>query len=80
LLINAAVDALFWRVATRDDIDLAMTGGVNYPKGLLRWADEIGPAEVLAHLDRLYAEYGEERYRASPLLRRMAAQGRRFYE
>ncbi len=80
VLINAAIDALFWRVASRDDIDLAMTKGVNYPKGLLAWADEIGPAKVLERLDQLYAEYGEDRYRASPLLRRMVRDGRRFYQ
>ncbi len=80
VLINAAVDALFWRVASRDDLDLAMTKGVNYSKGLLRWADEIGPDQVLGRLDRLHAEYGDERYRASPLLRRMVAEGRTFYE
>lgn len=80
VLINAAIDALFWRVASRDDIDLAMTKGVNYPKGLLAWADEIGPARVLERLDQLFAEYGEDRYRASPLLRRMVRDGRRFYQ
>jgi 3-hydroxybutyryl-CoA dehydrogenase len=79
MLINEAADALFWRVASRDDIDLAMTRGVHYPKGLLRWADEIGPNVVVERLDRLRREYGEERYRVSPLLRRMAAQGEAFY-
>ncbi len=79
VLINAAADALFWRVATRDDLDLAMTKGVNYPKGLLQWADEIGPAEILERLDQLYRQYGEDRYRASPLLRRMVHDGRSFY-
>jgi len=80
LLINSAVDALFWRVATRDDIDLAMTKGVNYPKGLLRWADEIGLDQVLERLEQLHAEYGEPRYQPSPLLRRMARDGRTFYQ
>jgi 3-hydroxybutyryl-CoA dehydrogenase len=71
VLINAAVDALFWQVATREDIDLAMTKGVNYPKGLLAWGDEIGPSQVLERLEQLSVEYGEERYRPSPLLRRV---------
>ncbi|MEO8448588.1 MAG: 3-hydroxyacyl-CoA dehydrogenase NAD-binding domain-containing protein [Gemmatimonadota bacterium] len=78
VLINSAIDALFWQVASRDDIDLAMTKGVNYPKGLLKWADEIGPDVLLERLDRLLAEYGEDRYRASPLLRRMVAHERTF--
>ena len=63
----------------RDDIDLAMTKGVNYPKGLLRWADDIGPAEAFARLSSLFDEYGEDRYRPSPLLRRMVSRGERFY-
>jgi len=79
LLINAAVDALFWRVASRDAIDLAMTKGVHYPKGLLRWADELGPSIVLERLEQLQRDYGEERYRPSPLLRRMVRAGERFY-
>jgi 3-hydroxybutyryl-CoA dehydrogenase len=79
MLINEAVDALFWQVASRDAIDLAMTKGVHYPKGLLRWADEIGPGVVLERLEQLQREYGEDRYRASPLLRRMARAGERFY-
>jgi 3-hydroxybutyryl-CoA dehydrogenase len=79
MLINEAADALFWRVASRDAIDLAMTKGVHYPKGLLRWADELGLALVLERLEQLERDYGEERYRASPLLRRMARAGERFY-
>jgi 3-hydroxybutyryl-CoA dehydrogenase len=79
MLVNEAADALFLRIASRDDIDLAVTRGVNYPKGLLRWADDLGVATVLARLDGLQAEYGEDRYRASPLLRRMAREGRTFY-
>lgn len=77
MLINEAADALFWGVASAQDIDLAMTKGVNYPKGLLAWADEQGAAHWLAVLERLQAEYGEDRYRPSPLLRRVAeASGR----
>ena len=79
MLINEAVDALFWRVAERDAIDLALTRGVNYPKGLLRWADELGLAVVLARMEHLQEEYGETRYRPSPLLRRMVREGRQFY-
>ncbi len=79
MLINEAADALFWQVATAADIDLAMTKGVNYPKGLLAWADEQGAAHWAGVLDELRNEYGEERYRVSPLLRRMARQRGRFY-
>jgi 3-hydroxybutyryl-CoA dehydrogenase len=79
MLINEAADARFWGIASRDDIDLAMTKGVHYPKGLLRWSDAIGAGAVVERIDRLQEEYREDRYRASPLLRRMAAGGERFY-
>jgi len=78
MLINEAVDALFLGVASVADLDLAMTKGVNYPKGLLAWADELGPDLVLARLEDLQAEYGEDRYRPSPLLRRVARAGHGF--
>ena len=79
MLINEAADALFWNVATREDIDLAMVAGVAYPKGLLRWADELGPQTVLDTLVGLQTEYGEDRYRPSPLLRRLARDGGTFF-
>ncbi|TPG66610.1 3-hydroxybutyryl-CoA dehydrogenase [Hymenobacter nivis] len=72
MLINEAADALHRGVASADDLELAMTQGVNYPRGLLAWADALGPPRVLAWLDALYEEYHEERYRASPLLRKLA--------
>lgn len=79
MLINEAADALFWQVASKEDIDKAMTKGVNYPKGLLAWADEIGIAACVERLDALYDEYREDRYRCSPILRRMAKTGATFY-
>ncbi|MCB0568698.1 MAG: 3-hydroxybutyryl-CoA dehydrogenase [Phaeodactylibacter sp.] len=79
MLINEAADALYWNIASRNDIELAMTHGVNYPKGLLRWADESGIAHCVETLDRLYDEYREDRYRCSPLLRKLAREGRGFF-
>jgi len=79
MLINEAADALFLNIATKEDIDLAMTKGVNYPKGLLSWADEIGVSNVLNELEKLQQEYGEDRYRPSPLLKRMVAENKTFY-
>jgi 3-hydroxybutyryl-CoA dehydrogenase len=79
MLINEAADTLFLNIATKEDIDLAMTKGVNYPKGLLAWADEIGIENVLQQLESLQAEYGEDRYRPSPLLKRMATINKTFY-
>ena len=80
MLINEAADALFWNVANKEDIDLAMTRGVNYPKGLLQWADDAGIQHCVDTLDRLADEYREDRYRCSPLLRKMAREGHRFFE
>jgi len=48
-----------------------MTKGVNYPKGLLVWAEEIGLKNVLSTLQNLYEEYNEDRYRPNVLLKRM---------
>ena len=79
MLINEAIDALHLKIASKEDLDLAMTKGVNYPKGLLAWADERGIANVLYRLDALYDDYREDRYRASVLLRRMVKEGRKFY-
>ena len=79
MLINEAIDAVFLNVASKEDVDLAMTNGVNYPKGLLKWADEIGLEKVLEKLEELFNEYGEDRYRPNPLLRRMVKQGKTFF-
>lgn len=79
MLINEAADALFWNIASAEDIDLAMTKGVNYPKGLLKWADEIGLQKCVDKMDELYDLYREDRYRCSPLLRKKAAEKSLFY-
>jgi 3-hydroxybutyryl-CoA dehydrogenase len=78
MLINEAADALYLRIASAGDIDTAMTKGVNYPKGLLAWCDEIGAAEVLARLESLHVHYGEDRYRPSPMLRNAVHSGARL--
>lgn len=79
MLINEAIDALFLNIASAKDIDLAMTKGVNYPKGLLAWADEKGLDVVLNELEELYKNYCEDRYRPSPLLRKMVNEQKTFY-
>jgi 3-hydroxybutyryl-CoA dehydrogenase len=76
MLVNEAVEAVYVRVASPADIELAMTKGVNYPRGLLRWGDDVGPSEILRRLDELQADYGDDRYRPSPLLRRCVRDGR----
>jgi 3-hydroxybutyryl-CoA dehydrogenase len=79
MLINEAADALFLNIASAEDIDNAMTKGVNYPKGLLAWADEKGIDWCVSKLDDLYNEYHEDRYRCSPLLRKMSRENSKFF-
>jgi 3-hydroxybutyryl-CoA dehydrogenase len=79
MLINEAADAVFMHVASKEDVDLAMTKGVNYPKGLLHWADDLGIQNVLSKLNQLFEEYGEDRYRPNPLLKKMAVNQLNFF-
>ncbi|HRG00542.1 MAG TPA: 3-hydroxyacyl-CoA dehydrogenase NAD-binding domain-containing protein [Bacteroidia bacterium] len=79
MLINEACDTKYLGIASANDIDLAMTKGVNYPKGLLKWADEIGLNTILTTLNELYNDYQEDRYRACILLKQMVKQGKTFY-
>jgi 3-hydroxybutyryl-CoA dehydrogenase len=79
MLINEAADALFLNIAAAADIDNAMTKGVNYPKGLLAWADEKGIDWCVNKLDELYNEYHEDRYRCSPMLRKLNREGKTFF-
>lgn len=78
MLINEAADALFLNIASAKDIDNAMTKGVNYPKGLLAWANELGIDWCVAKMDELYNEYHEDRYRCSPILRKFKVSGSKF--
>ena len=80
MIINEAVFALQEGVASPSDIDTAMQLGTNYPVGPLEWCDRIGADVIVAILDGLQAEYGEERYRPAVLLRQYARAGRSFLE
>lgn len=71
MLINEAVEAKRLGIASDQDLELAMQKGVNYPKGLLAWGKEIGYEKISGTLQDLYEEYQEERYRQSPLLRKL---------
>jgi 3-hydroxybutyryl-CoA dehydrogenase len=75
-LANEAHFALGAGVASAEDIDTAMRLGFNYPRGPFEWTEAIGAERVLAILDALHRELGEERYRAAPELRRRAAAAR----
>ncbi|HKY07087.1 MAG TPA: 3-hydroxyacyl-CoA dehydrogenase family protein [Candidatus Binatia bacterium] len=86
LIINEAARSLEEGVASAAEIDVAMRLGVNYPQGPLRWADQIGLNDVLAVLEGLQRETGDDRYRPAPLLKKLVvagflgeASGRGFY-
>lgn len=72
MLINEAYEALYYHIATRADLETAMTKGVNYPKGLIQWSEEIGLSNVLKTMDELHSTYKEERYRPGLLLKEKA--------
>jgi 3-hydroxybutyryl-CoA dehydrogenase len=78
MLINEAADALHLNIASAKDIDLAMTKGVNYPKGLLGWANERGLQWCEKRMDDLYDIYREDRYRCSPIIRKLNAKNQIF--
>lgn len=77
MLMNEAAHGLYLGVASKEDIELAMQKGVNYPKGLLHWADEWGIERCVTMLDNLYSRYREDRYRCAVLLRDKV--GQRFF-
>jgi 3-hydroxybutyryl-CoA dehydrogenase len=73
MIVNLAVDANQHGVARAADIDTAMRLATNYPLGPLEWGDVWGPETVVTVLDNLMHSEGDPRYRASSLLRRIAA-------
>ncbi|MGC2519546.1 MAG: 3-hydroxyacyl-CoA dehydrogenase family protein, partial [Burkholderiales bacterium] len=74
-IVNIASDIAQQRIATPEDIDIAVTLGLGYPQGPLAWGDAIGPAPILAILEALFDFYGDPRYRPSPWLKRRARLG-----
>ncbi|MBA4601897.1 3-hydroxyacyl-CoA dehydrogenase family protein [Thermoactinomyces mirandus] len=87
LLVNEAAYCLQEKTASREDIDLAMKKGTNFPQGPLKWADDVGIDQIVAILTGLHRELGDDRYRPASLLRKMyyarywgKAAGRGFYE
>ena len=71
LIINEALDAVWQGIASPENVDLAMTKGVNYPKGPIEWGREMGWDQVLDTLKRCHKHYGDDRYRPCPLLRHL---------
>ncbi len=75
-IINESAFALGEGVGSAADIDTGMVHGLSHPRGPLSWADVIGIDHVLGVLDGLADEFGEERYRAAPALRRLGWAGK----
>jgi len=75
-LVNEAAFALGEGVGSAQDIDAGYVHGLNYPRGMLGWADLIGLDHVLGVLDALYQELHDDRYRAAPALRSLVWSGR----
>jgi enoyl-CoA hydratase/3-hydroxyacyl-CoA dehydrogenase len=79
-LLAPAVNETAWLiekgVATPEEIDLAVLSGLNYPRGLLRMADEVGIDRIVAKLVELYKKYKEERYKVNPVLQKMVEEER----
>jgi 3-hydroxybutyryl-CoA dehydrogenase len=75
VLVNEAHFAVQEGVATAEDVDIAMRLGFNWPRGPFEWAESIGRARVVACLDSVHMELGEERYRVAPALRAAATSG-----
>ncbi|MCB9250926.1 MAG: 3-hydroxybutyryl-CoA dehydrogenase [Flavobacteriales bacterium] len=71
MLFSEAADALYMKICSEEDLEKSMTKGVNYPKGLLAWANEFGISRIVRMLDDLYERYHDSRYRCCPLLRDM---------
>jgi 3-hydroxybutyryl-CoA dehydrogenase len=80
MIINEAADTVNQQVCSIEAVDIALQSGVNYPLGPFAWADKIGIGKILEVLDNLQDNYGEDRYRASPLLIRHAASGKQFHD
>jgi 3-hydroxybutyryl-CoA dehydrogenase len=78
-LVNEAASAVADGVATPEAIDTAMRLGTNWPEGPLAWGERIGLPSVIHTLDALHASVPDGRYRATPLLRALADDGRSFF-
>jgi len=74
-LVNEAVGILADGVATKEEIDLAMKLGANHPMGPLALGDLIGLDVCLAIMEVLHSEFGEDKYRPHPFLRKMVRSG-----
>ncbi|HLT23618.1 MAG TPA: 3-hydroxyacyl-CoA dehydrogenase family protein [Ignavibacteria bacterium] len=71
LIMNEAYQVLQEGTSNREDIDTAMKLGTNYPHGPIEWSEKIGIDLVYHILESMYNNFGDDRYRITPLLREM---------
>ncbi len=69
MIINEAYFSLEEKLATKEDIDLAMKNGVNYPLGPVEWGEKIGLSNIIELLRELREVSGEDRYKISHQLK-----------
>jgi 3-hydroxybutyryl-CoA dehydrogenase len=74
-MINEAAFAVMEGVATAEAVDAILKLGMNHPMGPLELADFIGLDTCVHILDVLHEGFGDSKYRACPLLRKMVAAG-----
>jgi 3-hydroxybutyryl-CoA dehydrogenase len=75
-MINEGIGILADGVAKAEDIDQAMMLGANHPMGPLALGDLVGLDVCLAIMEVLHAEFGEDKYRPHPLLKKMVRAGK----
>jgi 3-hydroxybutyryl-CoA dehydrogenase len=70
MIINEAYYAVQEGTAIREDIDLAMKLGTNYPYGPFEWCIRIGLKNIYEVLEAVYNDTKDERYKICPLLKK----------
>jgi 3-hydroxybutyryl-CoA dehydrogenase len=87
VLINEACQILVENIATKDDIDLTFASSLSTRQGPFEMADRIGLDRILRNMDNIYNEFGDIRYKANPLIKRLVRAshlgrktGKGFYE
>jgi len=85
-IINEACEILMEGVASISDIDLTMRESLGHNFGPFEHADKIGLDKIMKYMENLYAEYGNDKYKASPIIKRLVRanylgkhSGRGFY-
>jgi 3-hydroxybutyryl-CoA dehydrogenase len=87
VLINEACQILVENIASKDDIDLSFSSSLSTRQGPFEMADRIGIDRVLRYMENIYNEFGDIRYKANPLIKKLVRAnhlgrktGKGFYE